>query len=85
MMPQEKRLVFWHITLLSFFWFSLDSSPNLTLIFFMNVKKICKSLGPSAVKHVVNNFTPDEFLPDPVPNGVLEELNREVIYYLVNF
>ncbi|XP_039116563.1 uncharacterized protein LOC120252060 isoform X2 [Dioscorea cayenensis subsp. rotundata] len=42
-------------------------------------KEICKSLGPSAVKHVVNNFTPDEFLPDPVPNGVLEELNRECL------
>ena len=47
----------------------------------MNVEKICKSLGPSAVKRVVYNFTPDEFLPDPVPDSVLEELNREVIYF----
>ncbi|KAM0941572.1 putative nucleoporin [Dioscorea sansibarensis] len=42
-------------------------------------KEICKSLGPSAVKRVVYNFTPDEFLPDPVPDSVLEELNRECL------
>ncbi|KAJ0987034.1 hypothetical protein J5N97_005390 [Dioscorea zingiberensis] len=42
-------------------------------------KKICKSLGLSAVKRVLYNFKPDEFLPDPVPSGVLEELNRECL------
>ncbi|KAJ0961739.1 hypothetical protein J5N97_000058 [Dioscorea zingiberensis] len=42
-------------------------------------KEICKSLGLSAVKRVLYNFTPDEFLPDPAPSGVLEELNRECL------
>lgn len=40
--------------------------------------KVCPTFGASLIKRVLDNFSPDEFCPDPVPNAVLEALASEV-------
>ncbi|XP_010496437.1 PREDICTED: uncharacterized protein LOC104773506 [Camelina sativa] len=40
-------------------------------------KEVCPMLGAPLIKRVLNNFVPDEFCPDPVPDAVLEALESE--------
>ncbi|CAN8260785.1 unnamed protein product [Cochlearia groenlandica] len=40
-------------------------------------KEVCPMFGASLIKRVLNNFVPDEFCPDPVPDDVLEALESE--------
>ncbi|KAK7344041.1 hypothetical protein VNO77_13260 [Canavalia gladiata] len=42
-------------------------------------KEVCPRFGISLIKQVVNNFVPDEFSPGPIPDTVLEALNKEDI------
>lgn len=39
--------------------------------------------GAPLIKRVLNNFVPDEFCPDPVPDAVLEALETEVRPFFV--
>ncbi|KAJ7945527.1 EEIG1/EHBP1 N-terminal domain containing protein [Quillaja saponaria] len=43
-------------------------------------KEVCPRFGASLIKRVLNNFVPDEFCSDPIPDAVLEALNSEVVY-----
>uniref|UniRef100_A0A1J3CX56 C2 NT-type domain-containing protein n=1 Tax=Noccaea caerulescens TaxID=107243 RepID=A0A1J3CX56_NOCCA len=40
-------------------------------------KEVCPMFGAPLIKRVLNNFVPDEFCPDPVPDSVLEALESE--------
>lgn len=40
--------------------------------------KVCPTFGASLIKRVLDNFSPDEFCPDPVPKAVLAALAAEV-------
>ncbi|KAI9168962.1 hypothetical protein LWI28_004552 [Acer negundo] len=40
-------------------------------------KEVCPALGVPLIKRVLNNFVPDEFNPDPIPNAVFETLDSE--------
>ncbi|CAH2055396.1 unnamed protein product [Thlaspi arvense] len=40
-------------------------------------KEVCPMFGAPLIKRVLNNFVPDEFCPDPVPDAVLEALESE--------
>lgn len=40
-------------------------------------KEVCPTFGASLIKRVLDNFSPDEFCPDPVPKAVLEALASE--------
>ena len=40
--------------------------------------KVCPIFGATLIKRVLDNFVPDEFCPDPVPDIVLEALEAEV-------
>lgn len=40
-------------------------------------KEVCPAFGVALIKRVLNNFVPDEFCPDPVPDTVLESLDAE--------
>ncbi|XP_061370788.1 uncharacterized protein LOC133313429 isoform X2 [Gastrolobium bilobum] len=40
-------------------------------------KEVCPRFGISLIRHVFNNFVPDEFSPGPIPDAVLEALNNE--------
>ncbi|KAF8011044.1 hypothetical protein BT93_J1607 [Corymbia citriodora subsp. variegata] len=43
-------------------------------------KAVCPTFGASVIKRVLDNFSPDEFCPDPVPSAVLEALASEDIF-----
>ncbi|KAK2636732.1 hypothetical protein Ddye_031524 [Dipteronia dyeriana] len=40
-------------------------------------EEVCPTLGIPLIKRVLNNFVPDEFNPDPIPNAVFETLDSE--------
>ncbi|KAI8533437.1 hypothetical protein RHMOL_Rhmol10G0010200 [Rhododendron molle] len=40
-------------------------------------KEVCPTFGAPLIKRVLNNFAPDEFCPDPIPEAVLEALDIE--------
>ncbi|KAF8399918.1 hypothetical protein HHK36_015788 [Tetracentron sinense] len=40
-------------------------------------KEVCPTFGAPLIKRVLNNFVPDEFCPDPIPEVVLEALDSE--------
>ena len=40
--------------------------------------KVCPTFGAPLIKRVLDNFVPDEFCPDPIPEDVLEALDSEV-------
>ncbi|CAL9219283.1 unnamed protein product [Arabidopsis halleri] len=40
-------------------------------------KEVCPMFGSPLIKRVLNNFVPDEFCPDPVPDAVLKSLESE--------
>ncbi|GAB4848008.1 hypothetical protein Ancab_002668 [Ancistrocladus abbreviatus] len=40
-------------------------------------KEVCPTFGAQLIKRVLNNFVPDEFCPDPVPDVLLEVLDSE--------
>ncbi|KAL1211255.1 hypothetical protein V5N11_023287 [Cardamine amara subsp. amara] len=40
-------------------------------------KEVCPMFSAPLIKRVLNNFVPDEFCPDPVPDAVLEALESE--------
>ncbi|KAF8013137.1 hypothetical protein BT93_I1114 [Corymbia citriodora subsp. variegata] len=40
-------------------------------------KEVCPMFAASLIKRVLNNFVPDEFCPDPIPDVVLEALESE--------
>ncbi|GAB4847955.1 hypothetical protein Ancab_027017 [Ancistrocladus abbreviatus] len=40
-------------------------------------KEVCPTFGAQLIKRVLNNFVPDEFCPDPIPDAVLEALDSE--------
>ncbi|KAK1423241.1 hypothetical protein QVD17_18538 [Tagetes erecta] len=40
-------------------------------------KEVCPTFGIPLIKRIVDNFTPDEFCPDPLPEVVLEALDSE--------
>ncbi|VYS55990.1 unnamed protein product [Arabidopsis thaliana] len=40
-------------------------------------KEVCPMFGAPLIKRVLNNFVPDEFCPDPVPDAVLKSLESE--------
>lgn len=42
------------------------------------VLKVCPAFGAPLIKRVLDNFVPDEFCPDPVPDVVCEALDAEV-------
>ncbi|MFS8017503.1 putative NT-type C2 domain-containing protein [Helianthus anomalus] len=39
--------------------------------------EVCPTFGVPLIKRIVDNFTPDEFCPDPLPEVVLEALDSE--------
>ncbi|XP_071688010.1 uncharacterized protein [Rutidosis leptorrhynchoides] len=41
--------------------------------------EICPSISLSLLNQILDNFTPDEFCPDPVPDTVLEAINAEFL------
>lgn len=41
-------------------------------------KEVCPAFGAPLIKRVLDNFVPDEFCPDPVPDVVCEALDAEV-------
>ncbi|XP_030530889.1 uncharacterized protein LOC115741231 isoform X2 [Rhodamnia argentea] len=43
-------------------------------------KEVCPTFGASLIKRVLDNFSADEFCPDPVPNAVLEALASEDLF-----
>ncbi|KAL6994459.1 hypothetical protein U1Q18_043552 [Sarracenia purpurea var. burkii] len=40
-------------------------------------KEVCPTFGAPIIKRVLDNFLPDEFCPDPIPDVVLEALDSE--------
>ncbi|KAD7478707.1 hypothetical protein R6Q59_005536 [Mikania micrantha] len=40
-------------------------------------KEVCPTFGVPLIKRILDNFTPDEFCPDPLPEVVLEALDSE--------
>ncbi|GAB2280609.1 hypothetical protein Dimus_015237 [Dionaea muscipula] len=40
-------------------------------------KEVCPILGTSIIKRVLNNFVPDEFSPDPIPESLLRAIDFE--------
>ncbi|XVF57835.1 hypothetical protein PTKIN_Ptkin07bG0014600 [Pterospermum kingtungense] len=40
-------------------------------------EEVCPTFGATLIKRVLDNFAPDEFCPDPVPDAVLEALEAE--------
>ncbi|XP_011029662.1 PREDICTED: uncharacterized protein LOC105129350 isoform X2 [Populus euphratica] len=40
-------------------------------------KEVCPTFGVPIIKRVLDNFVPDEFNPDPVPETILESFNSE--------
>ncbi|KDP46310.1 hypothetical protein JCGZ_10150 [Jatropha curcas] len=40
-------------------------------------KEVCPTFGAPLIKRVLDNFVPDEFCPDPIPDVVLEALESE--------
>ncbi|KAK9064729.1 hypothetical protein SSX86_016111 [Deinandra increscens subsp. villosa] len=40
-------------------------------------KEVCPTFGVPLIKRILDNFTPDEFCPDPLPDVVLETLDSE--------
>ncbi|KAL5864464.1 hypothetical protein ACOSQ3_001978 [Xanthoceras sorbifolium] len=40
-------------------------------------KEVCPAFGTPLIKRVLDNFVPDEFCPDPIPDVVLEALDSE--------
>ncbi|RAL38157.1 hypothetical protein DM860_000851 [Cuscuta australis] len=40
-------------------------------------KEVCPTFSASLIRRVLNVFIPDEFCPDPIPNGVLESLDSD--------
>ncbi|KAB1211752.1 hypothetical protein CJ030_MR6G015025 [Morella rubra] len=40
-------------------------------------KEVCPAFGAPLIKRVLDNFVPDEFCPDPIPDVVLEALDSE--------
>ncbi|CAN1794664.1 hypothetical protein LINPERHAP1_LOCUS20381 [Linum perenne] len=40
-------------------------------------KEVCPTFGPPLIRHVLSNFVPDEFNPDPIPNSILDTLDSE--------
>ncbi|XP_048128298.1 uncharacterized protein LOC115751073 [Rhodamnia argentea] len=40
-------------------------------------KEVCPTFAASLIKRVLDNFVPDEFCPDPIPDVVLEALESE--------
>ncbi|KAM7506512.1 hypothetical protein LguiA_016965 [Lonicera macranthoides] len=40
-------------------------------------KEVCPTFGAPLIKRILNNFVPDEFCPDPIPDAVLEALDSE--------
>ncbi|KAL9364135.1 hypothetical protein Peur_042008 [Populus x canadensis] len=40
-------------------------------------KEVCPTFGVPIIKRVLDNFVPDEFNPDPVPETILEALDSE--------
>lgn len=40
--------------------------------------KVCPAFGAPLIKRILDNFVPDEFCLDPIPDVVLEALNSEV-------
>ncbi|KAK9698281.1 hypothetical protein RND81_08G093200 [Saponaria officinalis] len=43
-------------------------------------KEVCPAFGAPLIKRVLDNFIPDEFCPDPIPDSVFEALDSEVIH-----
>ena len=39
---------------------------------------MCPTFGAPLIKRVLDNFVPDEFCPDPIPDAVHEALDSEV-------
>lgn len=44
--------------------------------------KVCPIFGTRIIKRVLNNFVPDEFNPDPIPEAVFKSLDSEVSPFL---
>ncbi|OMP05576.1 hypothetical protein COLO4_08741 [Corchorus olitorius] len=40
-------------------------------------EEVCPTFGATLIKRVLDNFVPDEFCPDPVPDDVLQALETE--------
>ncbi|KAL0327360.1 UNVERIFIED_CONTAM: hypothetical protein Sangu_1814000 [Sesamum angustifolium] len=40
---------------------------------------VCPMLGPTIIKRVLDSFVPDEFCPDPLPQGIIEALDTEEV------
>ncbi|PON61358.1 EEIG1/EHBP1 N-terminal domain containing protein [Parasponia andersonii] len=40
-------------------------------------KEVCPTFGAPLIKRILDNFVPDEFCPDPIPDVVLEALESE--------
>lgn len=42
------------------------------------IMKVCPAFGAPLIRRVIDNFVPDEFCPDPIPEEVFEALDSEV-------
>ncbi|EEF47506.1 uncharacterized protein LOC8278411 [Ricinus communis] len=40
-------------------------------------KEVCPTFGAHIIERVLNNFVPDEFNPDPIPDAIFESLDSE--------
>ncbi|KAF3435208.1 hypothetical protein FNV43_RR22295 [Rhamnella rubrinervis] len=40
-------------------------------------KEVCPTFGTPLIRRILDNFVPDEFCPDPIPNIVVEALDSE--------
>lgn len=48
------------------------------MVLYFLLLKVCPAFDGPLIKRVLDNFVPDEFCPDPIPDVVLEALDSEV-------
>jgi len=45
--------------------------------------QVCPAFGSQLIIRVLENFAPDEFCLDPIPDAVFEALDAEVSYFIL--
>lgn len=55
------------------------------MVLYFLLLKVCPAFGAPLIKRVLDNFVPDEFCPDPIPDVVLEALDSEVTQLNLTF
>uniref|UniRef100_A0A5B7BPX8 C2 NT-type domain-containing protein n=1 Tax=Davidia involucrata TaxID=16924 RepID=A0A5B7BPX8_DAVIN len=58
-------------------WSDLMMLPKDMLLSRSIRKEVCPTFGAPLIRRILNNFVPDEFCPDPIPDVLLEALDSE--------